>query len=322
MKPICLTFLTVLGVGIASAAAATEAWPTRPIRAIVPVSAGSGTDIIARLVLDQLSTQLGQPIVVENKGGAGTTIGAALVAKAEPDGYTILTPSSALTSAPALHPNLSYDTARDFAAVIPFGSSPHVLVVSPSRGFKTVHDLVAAAKAKPGSFNFGSAGVGTATHLSAERFRLSARFEAVHIPFRGGPEAVTEVMAGRVDFFAAPPAIVLPHIRQGTLLALAVNSPKRSSALPDVPTTLEAGFADSDYMTWFGIFVPAKTPREIVERLHGESSKALQAPKVREKLETLGVEPMIMTPAEFNAHVNSEIAVNRALVGAIGLRAN
>ena len=314
--------LAAVGVAFASMEATAQTWPGRPIRAIVPFSAGSGTDVISRVVLDQLSTVLGQPIVVENRGGAGATIGAAMVAKAEPDGHTVLTPSSALTSAPALHANLPYDTARDFAAVVPFGSSPHVLVVSPSRGFKTIHDLVAAARAKPGSFNFASAGVGTATHLSAERFRLSAGFDATHIPFKGGPEAVTEVMAGRVDFFVAPPAIVLPHVREGTLLALAANGPRRSSALPDVPTMLEAGFANSDYVTWFGILVPAKTPRGIVNKLHRETQKALRELKVREKLEALGVEPMTMTPDEFDARVKSEIAMNAALVRTIGLRAN
>lgn len=316
------TLLAVLAVAFASTEAGAQAWPVRPIRAIVPFSAGSGTDIISRVALDQLSIELGQSIVVENRGGAGATIGAALVAKADPDGYTLLTPSSALTSAPSLYPNLPYDTARDLLAVVSFGNSAHVLVVSTSRGFKTVQELVAAAKTKPGSFNFASAGIGTSTHLSAERFRFSAGFQAVHVPFKGGPEAVTEVMAGRVDFFIAPPAIVLPHIRDGKLTALAVNSPQRTHVLPDVPTTLEAGFADSDYVTWFGIFVPAKTPRDIVEILHRETLKALQKPKVQEKLATLGVGPMIMTSAEFNAYVRREIDVNAALFKAAGIKSN
>ena len=286
----------------------------------MPVAAGSTTDIIPRVVFEQLSPQLGQTIVVENRTGAGGTIGTAFVAKADPDGYTVLVHGSAHTIAPSLYANLSYHPARDFAAVVPLGISPSVLVVSPAKGFKTVGDLVAAAKAKPGALNFSSVGVGTATHLSAERFRFSAGVEAVHVPFRGGAEAMSEVMAGRVDFFFAPIGLVLPHIREGKLAALVVNGAKRAAALPDVPTTLEAGFANAEYPIWFGLFLPAKTPRDIVDKLHSETLKALQAPKVREKLATLGLDPMVMTPNEFDAHVQKEIAVNAALVKAAGIK--
>jgi tripartite-type tricarboxylate transporter receptor subunit TctC len=320
MRRIFPMLLAALGLAIASTGSAADAWPTRPIRAIVPVTAGSGTDVTARVVLDQLSAQLGQPIVVENRTGAGGTIGIAAVAKSEPDGYTILVSSSAYTISPWILPNLPYDTVRDFAAVIPFGRSPNVLVISPSRGIRSVHELVAAAKAKPGSFTFASAGVGTNTHLSAERFRLSAGFEAVHVPFKGGPEALNEVMAGRVDFFFGPVSIVRSHISEGKLAGLAVNGLNRASALPDIPTTLEANFADSDYPIWFGMFAPAKTPRDIVDKLHRETLTTLQAPKVQEKLATLGVEPMIMTPVEFDAHVKKELSVNAALVKAAGIR--
>lgn len=287
-------------------------WPTKPIRAIVPFTAGSGTDVIAHVVLDQLSIQFGQSIVVENRTGAGGTIGAAAVAKADPDGYTILVNSSALTIAPSVYPNLTYDTARDLSPVVPLGISPNVVVISPSRGIKTIHELVATGKAKPGSISFASGGVGTNTHLSAERFRLSAGFDAVHVPFKGGPEAITEVMAGRVDFFFSPVGIVISQIREGILLALAVNGRKRASALPDVPTTLEAGFADSDYPIWWGLFVPAKTPRDIIDKLHRETLKALEVPKVQEKRALLGIEPMVMTQAEFETHFRNEISVNAA----------
>ena len=190
----------------------------------------------------------------------------------------------------------------------------------PARGFKTVGDFVAAAKAKPGALNFSSVGVGTATHLSAERFRVSAGVEAVHVPFKGGAEAMTEVIAGRIDFFFGPVGLVLPHVREGKLTALVVNGAKRAAALPDVPTTLEAGFADAEYPIWFGLFLPAKTPRDIVDKLHRETLKALQAPKVRDKLAALGVDPMVMTPTEFDAHVEKEIAVNAALVKAAGIK--
>jgi tripartite-type tricarboxylate transporter receptor subunit TctC len=320
MKPICLMLLPALGLGFATMEARAETWPTKPLRAIVPVGAGSTTDIIPRVVFEQLSAQLGQSIVVENRVGAGGTIGSAFVAKADPDGYTILAHGSALTISPSLYSNLGYDPARDFAAVVPFGITPSVLVVPPARGWKTVGDLVAAAKAKPGALNFSSVGVGTATHLSAERFRAGAGVEAVHVPFKGGAEAMTEVIAGRIDFFFGPVALVLPQIQESKLTALVVNGAKRSAALPNVPTTLEAGIANAEYPIWLGMFLPAKTPRDIVDKLNRETLKALQAPKVRDNLATLGFEPMVMTPAEFAAHVEKEIAVNAALVKAAGIK--
>ena len=314
--------IAVVGIAAAGAQSIAPDWPAKSIRAIVPFTPGSQTDIVARALFEQLAVTLAQPIVTENRTGAGGTIAAAAVAKSEPDGYTILVHSSALTIAPSLHPNIPYDTARDLTPVIPIGNSPNVLVVASSRGIKTVHDLVAAAKATPGSFNFSSAGIGTATHLSAERFRASAGLDAVHVPFKGGPEAMNEVIAGRVDFFFGPVGIVLPHIRGGNLLALAVNSRKRASALPDAPTTLEAGFADSEYPIWWGLFVPARTPREIVARLHKETLRTLQVPKVRERLAALAVEPMEMTMSEFEAHVKQELRVNAALLERIGLKTN
>ena len=312
-------FLMLLALAAFNASA--QGWPAKPIRAIVPVGAGSSTDIVHRLVLEQLSLQLGQPVVVENRLGAGGTIGSGVVAKAQPDGYTLLAHGSAHTIAPALYKSLPYDPARDFAAVAPVGTSPSVLVASPAKGMKTAADLVAAAKARPNALNFSSVGIGTATHLSAERFVSSAGVQAVHIPFKGGAEAMTEAIAGRVDFFFGPVALVLPHIREGRLAALAVNTEKRSPALPDVPTLREAGLHDAEYPIWFALFAPARTPREIVERLNRETMKALQAPKVREKLAALGVEPMPMSPDEFAAYVEREVALNAALAQKAGLKA-
>jgi tripartite-type tricarboxylate transporter receptor subunit TctC len=312
--------LPVVGLALSTMDVGAQTWPTKPLRAVVPVGAGSTTDIIPRAVLEQVSSQLGQSIVVENRAGAGGTIGSAFVAKADPDGYTVLVHGSAHTISPAIYSNLSYHPARDFAAVIPLGISPSVLVVPPARGWKTVGDLVAAGKAKPGALNFSSVGVGSATHLSAERFRFSAGVDAVHVPFKGGAEAMTEVIAGRIDFFFGPIGLVLPHIRDGKLAALVVNSARRAAALPDVPTTLEAGFTDAEYPIWFGLFLPVKTPRDVVDKLHRETAKALQTPKVRDKLAALGVDPMVMTPSEFDAYVEKEIAVNAALVKAAGIR--
>jgi tripartite-type tricarboxylate transporter receptor subunit TctC len=320
MKPFRVMLVSALVLPAAIFKAEAQTWPTKPLRAIVPIAAGSVLDIVPRVVFEQLSKQLGQSIVVENRPGAGGTIGSSYVAKAAPDGYTILVNSSAHTIAPARYGNLGYDPARDFSAVAPLGVSPFVLVASPGRGFETVRDLVAAAKAKPGAFNFASPGFGTASHLSAERFRLSSGVHATHVPFKGGVEAMTEVMAGRIDFFFVALGAALPHIRDGKLSALAVNSATRSAALPEVPTIQEAGFHDAEYPTWFGLFLPAGTPREIVDKLHRETLTALQEPKVREKLAALGMEPMVMTPKELDAYVEREIISDAALVKSIGLK--
>jgi tripartite-type tricarboxylate transporter receptor subunit TctC len=308
-------------LALAAFHASAQGWPVKPLRAIVPVGAGSSTDIVHRIVLEQVAEQLGQPIIVENRVGAGGTIGSAIVAKAPPDGYTLLAHGAAHTIAPALYKNLSYDPVRDFAAIVPLGSSPSVLVVAPAKGMRRAADLVAAARALPNTLNFSSVGIGTATHLSAERFLASAGVLVVHVPFKGGAEAMTEVLAGRVDFFFGPVALVLPQVRDGRLVALAVNTPRRSATLPDVPTTAEAGFVDAEYPIWFGLFAPAGTPREVVERLSRETLKALQVPKVREKLAALGVDPMTMSPDEFAAEVNREVSLNAALARKAGLKA-
>ena len=317
-KSLLFTVLATALLSIPQARA--ETWPARPLRVVVPVGAGSTTDLIPRLVFEQLAPQLGQPIVVENRTGAGGTIGTASVARAEPDGYTVLAHGSAHTIAPALYANLAYHPSRDFAAVAPLGISPSVLVVSPARGFRTVADLVAAAKARPGALTFSSVGIGSATHLSAERFRTSAGIEVVHVPYKGGAEAMTEVIAGRVDFFFAPVGLAMPNIREGKLVPLVVNGANRSAALPQVPTTREAGFLDAEYPIWFGLFLPVNTPREVVERLNRETLKALQAPKLQERLVQMGLEPMPMTPREFDAYVQSEIALNAVLVKQAGLK--
>jgi tripartite-type tricarboxylate transporter receptor subunit TctC len=298
-----------------------EGWPSKPLRAILPVGAGSSTDIVHRIVLEQVAQQLGQPIVVENRLGAGGTIGTAAVAKSPPDGYTLLAHGSAHTITPALYKNLPYDPVRDFAAIVPLGSSPSVLVVSPAKGIKRAADLVAAAKAQPNVLNFSSVGIGTATHLSAERFVASTGAQAVHVPFKGGAEAMTEVLAGRVDFFFGPVALVLPQVKDGKLVALAVNTVRRSATLPDVPTLAESGITDAEYPIWFGLFAPAGTPREVVERLSRETLKALQTPKVRERLTALGVDPMPMSPDEFTAHVIREVSLNATLARNAGMKA-
>jgi tripartite-type tricarboxylate transporter receptor subunit TctC len=311
---------TALAIPMLPQTVSAQQWPTRPIRAIIPFSAGSTIDILGRIVADPLSAALGQPIIIDNRGGAGGSIGTAVVAKAEPDGHTILIHASAHSVAPAAYPNAPYNAARDFSAVANFGVVPNVIVISPAKGIKTLKELAVAAK--KGSMSFASAGVASASHWGAERFRLSAGFNAVHVPFKGGIEALTDVMTGRVDFMSVGVSSAIPFIREGKLLALGVATRKRSSALPDVPTTIEAGFPDSDYTYWNGLLVPAKTPRAIVDRLHAETQKVLRLPAVIEKLKPLGVEPMPLTPREFDAMIGKEIETNIALAKAAGLKFN
>ncbi len=309
---------SVLALSALPRLASAQTWPSKPIRAVIPFSVGSTIDIKARIVLERVSAQLGQPIVIENRGGAGGTIGAYLVARAEPDGYTIMIHSSGHTLTPAIYPKAPYDAAKDFSAVASFGSIPNVVVISPKKGVKTLQELVAFAKKNPTTFS--SSGVGSATHWAAERLRLSAGMDAVHVPFKGTAESVSEVMVGRVDFVCAGLPSVLHLIRDGRLVALAVSTPKRSLALPDVPTTLEAGYSDSDYLFWNGMFVPVKTPRTIVERLHREVQQALLLPSVKDKLAPIGVEPMPLSPGDYDALVRREIQNNIVVVKAAKLK--
>jgi tripartite-type tricarboxylate transporter receptor subunit TctC len=304
---------------LVSSAALAQSWPTKRVQVIVPFTAGSSTDIMARTVTQRLSEQLGQPFVVENRAGAGGTLGVGAVAKADPDGHTILVHSSSYTITPTTYPNTPYDTVRDLVGITPLALLPQVLVTSPGKNIRTVQDLVRAAKAKPGAMNYASAGVGTATQLNAERFRLGAGIEVVHVPFRGTPEALTEIITGRVDFYFCPVNAVLPMISEKQVQALAMGSSKRSAALPDLQTTLEAGVPNSDYNFWVGMFVPSKTPREIVNRLHQETAKALENKEVRESMAKLGAESMLMRPDEFDAYIRKEITTNAALVKAAGI---
>jgi tripartite-type tricarboxylate transporter receptor subunit TctC len=297
-----------------------QSWPTKPIRAIVPYSPGSATDIIPRTIFAKVQEQLGQPIIVENRPGASSTLGTAAVAKAEPDGYTILVASSAYTIVPLTVANMPYDPLHDLAAVTPLANMANVLVVSPDKAIKTLGEFVTAARARHGSMNYVTIGEGSAAHLNSVRFLLAAGFEAQPIPYKGSPAGLTDVMTGRVDFYFCPLLPALSLIRDGKLTALAVSSLERSPKLPDVPTTIEAGFPNSEYNFWFGVFAPAKTPPAIIQRLYEEITKALRDPDVQEKLSNLGVQPMPMTPAQFDAYVRKELEQNAVLVKAVGIK--
>ena len=301
------------------AAAAQAGYPNKPIRVIVPFAAGSTTDIIARAISDKMSASLGQQLVVENKAGASGTIGQQLVAGAAPDGYTIMVHSSSHTVSPSTFAKLPFDTVADFTGITPISSTPNVLVMAPGKGIKTLGELLAAARAKPGTMNFASAGQGSATHLNAEKFKMAAKIEATNIPFKGSAEAVTEVISGRVDYYFSPIAPVIGQIKGGQLLALAVGSPMRASALPDVPTTAEAGVPGSEFNFWIGMMAPAKTPRDIVNRLQAEVVKALADPEVKERFAKLGADAWTLTPEQFDAYIKTEIASNAKLVQAAGL---
>jgi len=303
----------------AAAQTSSQTWPARTITAISPIGAGNAVDIIARVIFDQMSKQLGVPMIIENRPGGGGLIGFNDVAKATPDGYTLLLGSSTIASGAVLHRSLPYEPLKDFAAVLPFGVSPSVLVVAPSKGFNSVADLVAAAKARPGALNYASAGIGSASHIAAERFRLAAGIKAQHVPFRTPGEALAEVVAGRVDYYFLPLAAGISLVQSGKLKALAVSTPKRSPLMPGVPTIAEAGYPSAEYLFWGGLFVPAKVPPEIVARLHDEGQKALDLPVVQSALTRLGYEPRRMTPAEFQAFFVKDFNETVTLAKQVGI---
>jgi tripartite-type tricarboxylate transporter receptor subunit TctC len=306
-----------------AAAAAAQNWPGgKPVTVIIPFSAGSAVDIIARTLFEQIDKQAGSTSIIEPRPGAGGTTAAGVVAKAAPDGHTILFASSAHTITALVYKKLGYDAEKDFAPVTTVATLPNVLVASPNKGYKTVHDLVAAAKARPGALNYVTVGPATASHLNSERFARSAGFKAQAIPFKGSPEGLTEVMTGRADFYFVPLLPALPLIRDGRVVALAVSSTTRAKELPEVPTTVEAGYPNSEYLFWFGVLLPAKTPAAIVDRLHDEIVKALAVPAVRERLAKLGAEPLLMAPPEFGALVHKELQDNAELLKAAGITVN
>jgi len=317
MKRFLVTVLTVLAAGQALA----QGYPSKPIKFVVPFGAGSATDIMARTVGDAMSKSMGQPIIIENKAGAGGTIAAAQVAKSEPDGYTVFIPSSGHVLNPSLYSNLSYDTLKDLSGVTTLAAIPNVLVVNPAKGWKTQADLIAAVKAAPTKYNYASAGVGSGTHLNAEIFRLQSGIEALHVPYKSTPEAMTNVIGGSNDWFFAPLAAALPLIRDGKLQALSVSTKTRASTLPQVPTSIEAGLPASDYTLWVGMIVPSATPAAVVKKLHEEALKALASPELKERMAKLGAEPFPMSPDAFNAYIKSEMEVAARIVKAANLKA-
>jgi len=299
-------------------------WPGKPIRVIVPFGPGSAADGAGRAVADLLAKSLGQPLVIENRVGAGGTIGAGMVAKAAPDGYTLMIHSNShtVTASTYTTAQLGYDPMRDLVGVAPLAMTPSVFVTATSKGFTNMQALLDYARAKPGAINYASAGIGSVTHLGAERLKVAGKFTGTHIPTKSTPEAMTEVLSGRADYFLSPIGLAAQHIKAGKLVALGVSSTQRSAVLPNVPTTAEAGVANAEYETWMGMYAPAKTPREILERLNRETAKVLRSPELAARYEAIVMTPLIMSVDEFAAYLKKDFELNAQLVRQAGLSPN
>jgi tripartite-type tricarboxylate transporter receptor subunit TctC len=321
MSRILTRALPLLPVAVfAVAASGQTSYPSRPVRFIVPSAAGGGTDIIARAIAQKLSESLGQQFVVDNRPGAGQMIGIELAAKSPADGHTIVMAASTLAINSVMYKKVSYDPVRDFAPITQAASLPNVLVVHPSLPVKSVAELIAYAKQRPGQLNFASAGIGTSPQMSVELLKSMAGIDMVHIPYKGTSPGVVDLLAGQVTVMTPNVLTALPHIKAGKLRALAVTSAKRSGALPDIPTIAEAGLPGYDSTQWYGVLAPAGTPHEIVARLHAEIVRALRLPDVRERLAADGAEAVGSTPEEFAAFIQSEIEKWTAVARSAGIR--
>ena len=317
MLRLVLLSLSILGF---SAGALAQAYPAKPVRLIISFTAGSSTDIVARIVFQKVSEYWGQPAVIENRAGAGGSIGSAVVAKAPPDGYTLLVNSSAHSVNPAIFASLPYDTTRDFIDVVPLTLQPNVLVVNAASPYKTMMELVASSRAHPGALNFGHAGVGSGTHLNTERFIAAAGMKVTQVPFKGTPEVIAALLSDSVYCYWTPISAGMSSIKSGKLRALAVSTPKRAPTLPEVPTTAEAGVKGAESPLWFGVWAPAGTPAAIVSKVNGDVRKALADPGVREKLVNLGNDTIDMSPRDFAKFVRDEIEVYGRLLRAAGVK--
>jgi len=320
-KAIHFTYVLLFSIslGLTHLNGFAQAFPNKPIKLISGATAGSASDIIARSIAEKLQNEFGVSVIVENKPGAAGTVAIQTILNSPADGHSIFVYTGAHTVLPLIN-KVSYDPVKDFSAVTPLAIVPNVMVVSPNKGYKSVKDVVAAAKEKPGQLNYASAGLGSATHMSAEKFKLATGIDALHVPYKGSPEAITETMTGRIDYFFAPLVSALPMIKAGKLIPLAVSTPKRSSQLPDVPTLAEAGIAKSEYLFWIGMLVSSKTPRDIVNKLNQSTLKALQDTEVKDRLVGLGAEAMPMTPEQFDQLIKDELISNAVVIKAAGIK--
>lgn len=320
-----LVTMAFVASSLAAAAHAVQSqqnFPTRPLRMIVAFTAGSETDFFARLVAQKMSENWGQQVVVDNRPGAGGTLAGAIAASAATDGHTLFMNSMAHAVTPAIYTKLPYDSLRDFAGISQVAGVPNVLVVAPAQGIRSVKELIALAKQKPGQITFSSAGIGSGMHINGEQFRLAADINVIHVPYKGGPEALTDTMTSRIHYVFSPIGLALPMIKDRRVVPLAVSTARRSPALPDVPTVAEAALPGFEFDTWYGLFAPAKTPRPIITQLSREVSRILSLPDIRERMAIRGGVPKPSTPEQFDRFVRDEAEKLGKVVGAAGIKAN
>ena len=312
--------LLVALLALAVAPAFAQSFPTKPVRLVISFTPGSSTDIIGRAVAATLQEKWGQPVVAENRVGAGGTVGSAVVAKAAPDGYTLLANSSAHVANPGIYANMPYDTLKDFTNLALLGGGPNVLIVAPGNGWKSFGDFVAAAKANPGKLNFSSAGVGSGTHFNLEKLKIAAGIDVVHVPYKGTPEAIADTIAARVCCYWAPLNAALPHVNGGKAQALAVSSAQRSPLLPAVPTVAEQGYAGFDYTLWVGLWGPANMPADVAAKINKDVNDALASAELKGRLEKLGTVPGNLSIAQFTDFVRKEIDDTKKILQAAGIK--
>ena len=313
------SFAAILFSALVASATAAE-YPARPMRIVVPFTPGSASDMLARMIGPKLSEAWGQQVIVDDRPSAGGAVAGKIVATAPPDGHTLLLSSSAFAVSAALYHNLPYDSLRDFKGVSQIVEAANALVVSPALGAKTVKDLIAIARQKPGELNFGSSGIGSGTHFAAEFFNLAAGIKATHVPYKGTPEVITDVVTGRLHYAMSPLLAAVPQMRSGRLLMIGVTSPQRLPMLPDVPTIAEAALPGFELMGWFGILAPARTPRPVVEKLNAEIRRIIAMPDIQERIGRDGSAPKSSTPDAFDRFVRDEIAVRKKVFQAAGVK--
>ena len=316
-----LTALLLGAILITPLTAAAQQYPTKAIRFVVPFAPGGGTDILGRVVAQALNDALGQPVVVDNRGGAGSTLGTEIVAKSPADGYTILFGNISLAFNATLYTKLRYDTIRDLAPISLSAVQPNILVIHPGLPAKNLKEFIELARANPGKYNYASAGTGSGTHLAAELLKLQTKIDIVHVPYKGTGPALTDLLGGQINMMVSTFASALPHVKSGRMRALGVTTVKRSPAAPDVPTLIEGGVAGYDYSTWYGLLAPAGTPKPVIDMLNASNRKVLARDDIKQKLESQGVDPIVNTPAEFSAYMKSETEKWGKVVKATGAKA-
>ena len=315
MKKLIAILLAAFSLNVAA-----QGYPNKPVRVVVAFTPGSSTDIIGRAVSAKLQEMWGQPVVVENRAGAGGTVGSEFVVRSDPDGYTLLANSSAHAANPGIYKDMRYDTLRDFVNLALLGGGPNVLIVSPESGWKTLRDFVAAAKASPGKLNFSSAGVGSGTHFNLEKLKIAVGIDVVHVPYKGTPEAIGDTIANRVCCYWAPLNAALPHVNGGKAVALAVSSAQRSPLLPNVPSVAEQGYQGFDYTLWVGLWGPAKIPADVAAKINKDVNAALASPDLRERLTRLGTVPGNLTVPQFTEFVRKEVEETNKILQAAGIK--